>query len=428
VERSYRESLAGALIAAAFLLFAPLARPSGRLPAVEVFQGLQQSLVDDKKRADWHTFLADAERLKAFLNGSPTSGLEVARADLELGRQAAAAGETRRFLKMGQMNDILDTPLFKMLQPAIDAPTRADQVPVSLARAAIALSDADLLPEDIDYDPASKRFLVTSILKHDVISIDETGHQAPFVMSPSRWPMLALKVDARRRRLWATEVALDGFSELAPSEWGHSALLEYDLDAGTLLARFEGPPHSNLGDMALAPDGDPIVSDGVGGGIYRLKGRDLVRIDRGDFVSPQTIAICADGTHAFVPDYIRGIAAFDLRTGTARWLSMQDRYALDGIDGLYCRNNAFIAIQNGTSPERVAEFSLNVSKTAIESQRIVEQGTSTLGDPTHGVFVGTAFYFIANSGWNALDEHGAMQSTRHLTSAVIMRVEVSALK
>jgi hypothetical protein len=44
------------------------------------------------------------------------------------------------------------------------------------------------------------------------------------------------------------------------------------------------------------------------------------------------------------------------------------------------------------------------------------------------VFVGTAFYFIANSGWNALDEHGAMQSTRHLTSAVIMRVEVSALK
>lgn len=417
-----------AAIAIFMLPCSPLARPADRLPAVDEFQELQQNLVNDKNRADWHGFLSHAERLKVFLNGSPASGLEVARADLELGRTAEALQEARRFLAMGQSNDILATPLFKPLQPAIEAQLRAGRTPVALARAVFSLADADLLPEDIDYDPVSKRFLVTSILKHDIFALDEAGRRTPFAASPSHWPMLALKINVRHRLLWATEVALDGFSEVSSAQWGHSGLIEYDLDSGALLARFEGPPHSNLGDMVLAPNGDPIVSDGVGGGIYRLEGRALVRIDHGEFISPQTIAICADGVHAFVPDYIRGVAAFDLRTGASRWFSMQDRYALDGIDGLYCRDNELVAVQNGTSPERVAVFSLNASRTAIESERIIERGTPTLGDPTHGTFVGSSFFYIANSGWNALDEHGAVQAATHLTSAILMRVDADLLK
>lgn len=416
------------LMLAALLVCASAARAVERPPAVEVFQKFQHDLLNDEKRADWPAFLANAQRLKTFLNGSPTSGLEVARADLELGRTADALKETRRFLAMGQTNAILGTPLFKPLQPAIETQLQAVRSPVAMAKSVFSLTDAESLPEDIDYDPASRRFLVTSILKHDILSLDETGQPAPFAQSPSHWPMLALKVDVRRRLLWATEVALDGFSELASSQWGHSALLEYDLDKGTLLARFEGPPHSNLGDMVLAGNGDPIVSDGVGGGIYRLQGRKLLRIDHGEFISPQTIAICADGDHAFVPDYVRGIAALDLKSGATRWISMQDRYALDGVDGLYCRDNDLIAVQNGTSPERVAVFTLNSSGTAVESERIIERGTATLGDPTHGVFVGSSFFYIANSGWTALDEHGTVQSTSHLTSAMLMRVDVDTFR
>jgi hypothetical protein len=223
--------------------------------------------------------------------------------------------------------------------------------------------------------------------------------------------------------LWATEVALDGFTAVAPADWGRSVLLKYDLDRGTLLSRYEGPPQSNLGDLVLARNGEPIVSDGAGAGVYRLRGEVFQRLDHGDFISPQTIALCQDGRHVLVPDYVRGVAVVDVETGSIRWLSMEDRYALNGIDGLYCQGESLMAVQNGTSPERVISFALDSSHSAITSEAVVERATSTLGDPTHGVFVGSTFFYIANSGWNSLNEHGVLKPSMHLTPAIIMRFD-----
>ncbi len=419
--------LAWGLLGAALLAYAPHGYSNDRTPAVETFRRLQGALVGDKERGDWGAFLDDAQRLKAFLNGAPTSGLEVARAQIQLGHPEAALAETKRFLGMGQLHDILGTPLFLPIRKALDKQVAGNRAPISLARPAFPLFDPSLLPEDIDFDPTSKRFFVTSIVKHNIVSLDSAGHPRAFADSPDHWPMVAIKVDAKRRLLWATEVALDGFAAVPPSDWGRSALLEYDLDRGTLRSRHDGPPHANLGDLTLAGNGDPIVSDGTGGGIYRLRGTELRRIDHGDFISPQTIAICPDGRHAYVPDYVRGVAAFDLETGATRWLSMKDRYALDGIDGLYCRDGSLVAVQNGTSPERVVVFSLDPSRTAIVAETVVERSTSTLGVPTHGVFVGTTFHYIANSGWDALDERGVARPARRLDPAVIMRVDGAAM-
>ena len=80
-------------------------------------------------------------------------------------------------------------------------------------------------------------------------------------------------------------------------------------------------------------------------------------------------------------------------------------------------------MQNGAAPERVIAFFLNSSKSAIVAENVIERATSTLGDPTHGVFVGNTFFYIANSGWNALDEHGTVISSSSLTNSRIMRVE-----
>jgi hypothetical protein len=236
--------------------------------------------------------------------------------------------------------------------------------------------------------------------------------------------MVAIKVDAKNRVLWATEVAFNGFAIVPKADWGRSVLLEYDLDRGTLLTRIEGPRNGNLGDMVLADDGDPVVSDGDGGGIYRVHDRRLDRIDHGDFVSPQTLAICRNSNTAFVPDYVRGTAIMNLATGSVRWLSTQGHYDLDGIDGLYCRGNLLIAAQNGASPERVISFALDGTSSAVVSQRVIERGGS-LGDPTHGVFVGRIFYYIANSGWSSLDEHGVLNPSAALTPARIMRFDLS---
>jgi hypothetical protein len=233
--------------------------------------------------------------------------------------------------------------------------------------------------------------------------------------------MLALKLDLARRRLWATEVALDGFEGVSAADAGRSIVLEYDLDTARPLLRLEGPAHAGLGDMALAANGDPIISDGDRGGIYRLHDGRLSRIDHGDFVSPQTPAVCPDG-RVFAPDYVRGVAAFDPKTGAARWLATGGRFALTGIDGLYCRDGELIATQNGASPQRIVAFRLNAAKTAIAGQLIIERAAA-FTDPTHGVLVGRAFYYIGNSGWAVLDDHGRPRTGSLLTPAVIMVAE-----
>jgi hypothetical protein len=380
------------------------------------FNDLQQSLSADKSRQDWHAYLKDALRLRRFVNGAPLSVLEVARAQLQLGRAPAALAEARAFLAMGQANDLLASPLFKPIAASFGPAIEANNAALLKSRRALELS-GNQVSEDIDYDAASRRFFVTSILGGHITAIDAAGGEQPFAESPHHWPMLALKIDGRRRRLWATEAALDGYKNVAAEDWGRSAVLEYDLDHGTLLSRREGPAHSNFGDMALAPNGDPLISDGDGGGVYRLHAQRLERIDHGEFVSPQTIAVC-DRRVAFVPDYVRGVALFDLLTGRARWLATQKRYAIAGIDGLYCRHGELTAIQNGTSPPRVIVFSLDASRQRIVGERLIERSPS--GDFTHGVYVGESFYYLAQAGWNSLDEHGQAKSAAAPPTARIM--------
>ncbi len=81
------------------------------------------------------------------------------------------------------------------------------------------------------------------------------------------------------------------------------------------------------------------------------------------------------------------------------------------------------AVQNGASPARVIVFALDSSRMEIAGETVVERATPTLGEPTHGVLVETTFYYIANSGWDGIDEHGAARPAKRLEAAVIMRVD-----
>jgi hypothetical protein len=258
------------------------------------------------------------------------------------------------------------------------------------------------------------------------LEVDAEGHARSFAKAPDDWPMMALKIDARRRVLWATEVAIDGFTLSPRKDWGRSAILIYDLKSGRLLHRVEGPAHAALGDMTLTADGDAVVSDGDNGGVYRISRSNwqIARLDAGDFISPQSAAMLPDGLHVLVPDYLRGIGILDLKTKGVFWIPMEGKYALSGIDGLYLSGRTLIATQNGTSPERVIRFELGASLKRVESESMIERATPTLGDPTHGVVVDGAFYYIANSGWDSLDEHGKRKSDTGMPVAVVMRADL----
>jgi sugar lactone lactonase YvrE len=424
VLETYKRALASVLL---ILGTASTAKQTGS--AVEQFQSLQVKLRESDSANDWHSNLVSANELKKLLNEAPDSLLEVASADVHVDDLNAAFRELEQLTRMGQSTDLLATssdfaPLLKNANFArIQNAMKANRSLISTGSTAFQLSDPSLLAEDVDYDPNTQRFFVTSVRKKKIVSVEASGASVDFATAPDNWPMLAIKVDPSRRLVWATEVAMQGFNFAPESDWGRSAVLCYDLRSGKLLRRIDGPRGSALGDMALMANGDVIVSDGDGGGVYRLlaKGTLLQRLDDGDFISPQTPAMHPDGKHVFVPDYERGIGVLEIATKQVRWLSMQGRFALNGIDGLYFDRGRLIAVQNGTSPKRVAVFTLDATLTRIESETIIERSTGTLGDPTHGVVIDNKFYYIANSGWDSIDDHGNMKPGAKPSGPRIMR-------
>ncbi len=410
------------------------ARANSGPTAAEEFGELQKEAGTADKVGDRPGRLRAAMKIQHLLHNAPDAVEYTAQAywenrdtpnALRMLKMFADLGQTDTGLLNGNVKRFADLRKLPSYQ-AILRRFAANQTAVCRAEPAFTLHDQNFLPEDIDYDPQTSSFLLTSVLQKKIIHLYEDGHETDFAKSPSGWPMLAIKVDASHGLVWASEVALNGFTSVASQDWGRSAVLCYDLQSGVLRKRIEAPPGKALGDMVLTQEGDPIVCDGEGGGVYRVVNDSLVLINDRDFISPQTPVMLPDRDHILIPDYVRGIAVLSLRGKLVTWLNEGGgvKVALNGVDGLYFDRGTLFLTQNGTSPECVTELQLDKSFTQVKSAQMIERGTATLGDPTHGVMVNGVFYYIANSGWNAIDEHGNLRVGGSLTPAKIMRVKL----
>jgi hypothetical protein len=413
----------------AFILIAGTQAQS-QTTAIDQLNVLQQKAKIAADAGDQSARIAADQQLLHLLNGDPDVLLALGRAYAAAGDARQALEALRQFADLGLADEeqlsgqdkayasLRNLPEYQQIL----ARFRRNEAPVLLAQPGIVLSDAGLVPEDIDYDPGSRSFLITSIREARIVRVRRDGSMSDFAASPDHWPMAALKIDAAHRRVWATEVAFDGFVFTPKTVWGRSAVLCFDLATGRLLDRIEGPPHTSPGDLSLTRDGDPIVSDGDGGGLYRVANGSISAIDTTNFISPQTSARVPGTEQLLVPDYARGIAAFSLVDHRVSWLNIDDadHVALNGIDGLYFRGHSVIITQNGTTPERVLLLNLDASLTHVVAQKVIAQATPGFDDPTHGVIVGHTFWFIANSGWAQLDEHGNVKPGAALTPARIL--------
>jgi hypothetical protein len=262
-----------------------------------------------------------------------------------------------------------------------------------------------------------------------ILRVDRARQPHPFAdRSAGLWAALGLAVDAPRRRLWVATAAMPEMADALPADEGRSALVALDLGTGRPLGRYElpaGRPHV-LGDVIVGPGGDVFTTDSTSPALYRLpvNGGALEPIAAGEpFVSPQGLALSADGKRLFVADYAKGIFAVEIDSRRVRLLDAARTAGILGIDGLYGAGDSLIGVQNGTAPPRLLRLAVEGDR--IASVEVVDAGHPSAPDPTLGVVVGNRFFYIGNSQWESARPGGRMDPAVRQEDPTILQVELN---
>jgi len=394
----------------------------------------------DCARPELRDCRAELLRLAALLDNRVDILYRLAKVEAALGHSASSLGYLQSYARsqldfgdpdaQPEFQALRSNPRFQRLEQSYRAGLGARGTHRQLAVA----PDADLIAEDLTVDRRTGTRYVSSVHQGKVLALDAAGHWSDFAgpAALSAWGIYALAADAAHARLWISTVAGEVSPPFQAADRGRSAVLRISLDSGHVEQRYElqdGRPHA-FGDFALGAHGELYMSDGVGGGLYRIgpePGAALTAIvGPGAMRSPQTPVPLPDGTRLLVADYSRGIAIVNLREGSGvSWLRHAPELAVYGIDGLYLHGKTLIAIQNGTLPERVLFLQLDPSFTQILGWRVALARTPGLGDPTHGIIRGDRFEFISNSGWDRVDEQGRFNRAPAATAAALWSIGLS---
>jgi sugar lactone lactonase YvrE len=290
------------------------------------------------------------------------------------------------------------------------------------------MPDSDFIAEDITWDPSGKRWFVSGIRRSVILAVDRKGQQKIFIQGKDKgWGFLALAADSAHNTLWATAEAIPLALGFDSSLAGKAAIFRYNLTTGALQHRYDvpGPERHGAGDIAVAENGDLFIADAADGAllVIRRGGALQTLVPKGELMSPQGPAIAPRGKYIYLADYARGIARIDRTSVAVEWPRHTRDMALNGIDGLsFADAHTMIGVQNGTNPNRLVRISLDDSGLTITRVESIAQNESSIVEPTHGVFVGRDYYFIANGGYGSFGDDGKLRPGERAIAPVIARI------
>ncbi|HEY6621043.1 MAG TPA: hypothetical protein VIY68_15965, partial [Steroidobacteraceae bacterium] len=130
-----------------------------------------------------------------FLNGSPHAALQLMSAESLAQRPDEALRSFAQFVAMGQADpQVLEAKSFDPLRglpkyQSIYAGMAANAATKSMASEIFRLQVTARIPEDIDYDPETKLFYISTVLGKQILQVDMAGRTKLFVSAPDQWPM-----------------------------------------------------------------------------------------------------------------------------------------------------------------------------------------------------------------------------------------------
>jgi len=316
--------------------------------------------------------------------------------EAELGDSRGALARLEDCVAAGEGFDPSHPRTFRFLHgnpefEALCARARAAAPPVSAAKLAFTVAAKDLIPEGLAYDESRKVLYLGSLNRRFIVRLGLDGKPSD-LFPPGRHgllPVLGIRVAPSDATIWANTFADEGRTEL----------VHFD-GSGRLLGRFSPSPTGKhgLNDLVVRRNGEVIATDSLDGRVYRfepaLRVFSPLAAHRSLFY-PNGIALAADDRTLYVADAI-GVVCFDLSTGRSRDVAPA-KETLAGIDGMYWNRGSLVAVQNGIGARRIAAFRLSKEGGRVESERVLERGTSMTTLPTTGAIAGERFYFIANS-------------------------------
>jgi hypothetical protein len=313
---------------------------------------------------------------------------------------------------------------------------------------AFTLPEREFLPEGIAWDPVSGDFFVSSVRLRKIVRVGADGRVSDFSRpEDGLWAVLALKIDPRRRRLWACSAALPEMAGFSPELRGRTAMFRYDLTTGALVRTYQLPegggdraakeaprPEERGGatshafnDLEIDARGDVYISDSLSSALYLItEPRDELELflEPGRFRSPNGLALSKDGRRLYVADYGGEIAIVDPETKAVSALEHPADVPLWGIDGLVRYGRSLMAIQNGIRPYRVVRLDLDRSGRRVKRGTILELDHPKYVAPTLGVMDGGALYYVANAQWDSFDWDGTLWPVERLYAPVILKLPV----
>jgi sugar lactone lactonase YvrE len=291
--------------------------------------------------------------------------------------------------------------------------------------------DSTLWPEGVDYDARTGSFLLASIRRRTLVRVarDGSGRQLWPDQTPGIGAMLGVRVDAARRRIWATTSGMTQMEGYAPGDSAIAALLLVDPATGRIERRWDLPvvPGGHvLGDVAVGAGGEVWMTDSNEPVLYRLRPRvdTLERFRHALFRSLQGAAPTRDGRFVYVADYSHGLLRVRVSDGSVIRLPDAPGSTSLGCDGIVLHRGAIVAVQNGVAPPRIVRFALNAAGDAIVGARVLDQQPVLAPEPTIGTMVGDDFVYVATSQWETHDETGRRLPGAPLPAARLIAVPV----